>query len=191
MQYDHYYTSVDVNVYLVYKATNLRIHIDKCIGIGYNHNVSSMPVYTLGNVDPTFFTRGNSLVQGNMDLAFKSTAYLQKGLKYLLNKGSLKNEKDTLINKISNKEYTDEDVARLALLQRMTITDMETISITSILELFDIVIEFNNNNSSESGSGTSTLTIESAKFMSFSGSVHSAQENVLVDRYSFLAKNVS
>ena len=190
MRYDHYYTSVDANVYLAYKPSGKRVHIDKCIGIGYNHSVSSMPVYTLGNVDPTFFTRGNSLVQGNLDLAFKSTDYLQKGLQYLLDKKSLVSEKATLINKVSTNSYTDDDVTRLALLQRMTITDMTTISITSILELFDIIIEFNNNNSSTDGSGSSTLTLDSVKFMTFSGSVHSAQENVLVDRYSFIAKNV-
>ena len=187
--YDHYFTSVDANVYLEYTPTNLRVHLDKCIGIGYNHSMSSLPVYTLGNVEPTFFTRGNSLVQGNLDLAFKSTKYLQTGLKHLLKISSYKAERDTLLEKATAGTATADEMIKLSDLQRITVNDIESISLASIRSLFNIIIEFNNENSSMDGT-SSTLTLKDVIFTSFGGAVQSAQENILIDRYSFMAKNV-
>ena len=62
--YDQYFTGSDVNIYLRYPNTDKQVHIDKAIGIGYNHSMSSVPIYVLGNVDPAFFSRGNSLLKG-------------------------------------------------------------------------------------------------------------------------------
>ena len=39
--YDNYYTGSDVNVYLYYPLTDKRVHIDKAMGIGYNHSIST------------------------------------------------------------------------------------------------------------------------------------------------------
>lgn len=187
--YDHYYTGSDVNIYLRYPTTDRRVHIDKALGIIYNHSMSSSPVYVLGNVDPAFFTRGNSIIQGNFDLAFKSIKYLQTGLNYLLDKGGLSKEKENLITKITNGKETKQDVDRLAVLQKATITDMTTISISQIFHLFEIIIEFNNTNSNSTGE-TSAIVLEGVKFTSESMSIYSTEESSLVDRYTFFAKNV-
>lgn len=187
--YDHYYTASDVNIYLYYPLTDKRVHIDKALGIGYNHNMSSAPIYVLGNVDPAFFTRGNSLVQGNFDLAFKSVKYLKTGINYLLDKGSLKNEYETLMGKVSKKTITDLEIKRLGELQSQTITNMTTISISQIFHLFDIIIEFDNTNSNTSGS-RSSIVLEGVKFTSEGMSIYSTEESSLVDRITFLAKNI-
>lgn len=187
--YDHYFTASDVNIYLRYPLTDRRVLVDKALGIGFNHSMSSAPVYVLGISDPAFFTRGNSLIQGNLDLAFKSTTYLQKGIRYLLNQDGLASEKKALMAKASTKaKLTPEEVRRLATLQISGITSMETTSISQIFSLFEIIIEFNNTNATTDGE-QSTLTIEGVKFTSQGMSVYSTEESSLVDRYTFLAKN--
>lgn len=187
--YDQYYTGSDVNVYLYYPLTDRRVHIDKALGIGYSHSMSSAPVYVLGNVDPAFFTRGNSLIQGNLDLAFKSIKYLKTGINYLLNKTNLNSEKAELQLKVKNKTATKQDVHRLSKLQNETITDMTTISISQIFHLFEIIIEFNNTNSNSTGE-TSSIVLEGIKFISEGMNIYSTEESALVDRISFLGKNV-
>lgn len=187
--YDQYYTGSDVNVYLYYPLTDRRVHIDKALGIGYNHSMSSAPVYVLGNVDPAFFTRGNSLIQGNLDLAFKSIKYLKTGINYLLNKSNLNSEKAELIAKAKNKTITKQETIRLGKLQNETITDMSTISISQIFHLFEIIIEFNNTNSNSTGE-TSSIVLEGIKFTNEAMNIYSTEESALVDRISFLGKNV-
>ena len=54
--YDLYYSASDVNIYLYYPVTDLSVHLDKAMGVSFTHNMSSAPVYTLGNVEPTFFS---------------------------------------------------------------------------------------------------------------------------------------
>ena len=187
--YDHYFTGSDVNVYLHYPLTDRRVHIDKALGIGYNHSMSTAPIYVLGNVDPAFFTRGNSLVQGNLDIAFKSVKYLKTGINYLLNKSGLSIEEDKLMAKVDKEKLTKEEVLRLGQLQSQTITDMTTISISQIFHLFEIIIEFDNTNSSTDGT-TSSIVLEGVKFANESLNVYSTEESSLVDRFSFLAKNI-
>lgn len=187
--YDHYFTGADVNVYLYYPLTDLRVHIDKALGIGYNHSMSSAPVYVLGNVDPAFFTRGNSIVQGNLDIAFKSVKYLKTGINYLLNKSGLKTEEQKIMSKVGKTKLSKSEVLRLGQLQSQTITDMTTVSISQIFHLFDIIIEFNNSNSNMDGT-TSSIVLEGVKFTNESLNVYSTEESSLVDRFSFLAKNI-
>lgn len=190
--YDHYYTGSDVNIYLRYPGTDRQVHIDKAVGVGYNHSMSSVPIYILGNVDPAFFSRGNSLVQGNLDLAFKSVKYLQSGVRHILNKSDLVSERDRLRKKAEakNSKITDQEIMRLNQLQSMAITDMSTISISQIFELFEIIIEYDNTNSNDKGTGRSGIVLEGLKFTSEGMSVRSTEESALVDRYTFLAKNV-
>ena len=63
--YDHYYTSVDVTVDLIYPATGKRVNIDKAVAIAFTHNISSVPIYTLGTLVPYFYSKGNSLDTGS------------------------------------------------------------------------------------------------------------------------------
>mgnify|MGYP001602673283 CR=1 FL=1 len=94
--YDHYYSGSDVNIYLRYVPSGRMVHLDKAIGIGFNHSMSTIPIYTLGNVNPSFFSRGNSLLQGSLDIVFKSDQYLQKTINHLINQKELNDEKEEL-----------------------------------------------------------------------------------------------
>ena len=187
--YDNYYTGSDVNVYLYYPLTDKRVHIDKAMGIGYNHSISTAPVYILGNGDPAFFTRGNSLVQGNLDLAHKSIKYLKTGISYLLSKAALNDEKADLYIKVRDNSASKEEVLRYCQLQNELITDMSTISISEIFHEFELIIEFNNTNSNKTGV-TESVVLEGLKFNSSSTNVYSTEESVLVDRLTFMAKNL-
>lgn len=187
--YDNYYTGSDVNVYLYYPLTDKRVHIDKAMGIGYNHSISTAPVYILGNGDPAFFTRGNSLVQGNLDLAHKSIKYLKTGISYLLSKADLNDEKADLYIKVRENSASKEEVLRYGKLQNELITDMTTISISEIFHEFELIIEFNNTNSNKTGV-TESVVLEGLKFNSSSTNVYSTEESVLVDRLTFMAKNL-
>jgi hypothetical protein len=191
--YDLYYSASDVNIYLYYPVTDKSVHLDKAMGVSFTHNMSSAPVYTLGNVEPTFFSRGNSLIQGNLDLAFKSTVYLQKTINHLLNTTG----KDARIKALnvkatsgSVKGLTENEVKELYNLQTSSVPSMTANSISDIFGLFEIHIEFDNTNATQDGT-YHKIKLEGIKFIGQMMSVHSGQEAALVDRYTFLGKNKS
>lgn len=213
--YDHYFTAVDVTVDLVYPSTGNRVNIDKAVAIAYTHNVSSVPIYTLGTLVPYFFSKGNSLVQGQLDIAFKSTDYMRTAINYLVSantnykvtyQGSLNRpteddpdktkivsyvgdySSDKLVleelNAMSTEEYAD-------LTQKMDLQGvaMKEKSLITVPGLLNIVITYNNANSNMSGSH-STITIEGVKFVSQSSGISSHDDTALVDRFSFMARNI-
>ena len=191
--YDLYYSASDVNIYLYYPVTDRSVHLDKAMGVSFTHNMSSAPVYTLGNVEPTFFSRGNSLIQGNLDLAFKSTVYLQKTINYLLNTTGRDAKIKALNAKAvsgANKGLTESEVRELYNLQTSSVPSMTANSISDIFGLFEIHIEFDNTNATQDGN-YHKIKLEGIKFIGQMMSVHSGQEAALVDRYTFLGKNKS
>ena len=191
--YDLYYSASDVNIYLYYPVTDRSVHLDKAMGVSFTHNMSSAPVYTLGNVEPTFFSRGNSLIQGNLDLAFKSTVYLQKTINYLLNTTGRDAKIQALNAKAvsgANKGLTESEVRELYNLQTSSVPSMTANSISDIFGLFEIHIEFDNTNATQDGN-YHKIKLEGIKFIGQMMSVHSGQEAALVDRYTFLGKNKS
>lgn len=191
--YDLYYSASDVNIYLYYPITDKKVHLDKAMGVSFTHNMSSAPVYTLGNVNPTFFSRGNSLIQGNLDLAFKSTVYLQKTINHLLDSKTREARMKSLEAKIQSqntRELTEEEVKELYTLQTSAVPVMTANSISSIFGLFEIHIEYDNTNATQDGT-YHMIKLEGIKFISEAMSIHSSQEAALVDRYMFLGKNKS
>ena len=191
--YDLYYSASDVNIYLYYPITDKKVHLDKAMGVSYTHNISSAPVYTLGDVNPTFFSRGNSLIQGNLDLAFKSTVYLQKTINYLLDSAGREAQKKALEAKAQSQNargLTEEEVKQLYILQTSAVPKMTDNSISDIFGLFEIHIEYDNTNATQDGT-YHMIKLEGIKFIGEAMSIHSSQEAALVDRYMFLGKNKS
>ena len=189
--YDLYYSASDVNIYLYYPITDRKVHLDKAMGVSFTHNMSSAPVYTLGNVNPTFFSRGNSLIQGNLDLAFKSTVYLQKTINYLLNSAGREAQQKALEAKAQSKPsrgLTEEEVRQLYTLQTSAVPKMTDNSISDIFAEFEIHIEYDNTNATQDGK-YHMIKLEGIKFIGQAMSIHSSQEAALVDRYMFLGKN--
>ena len=191
--YDLYYSASDVNIYLYYPITDKKVHLDKAMGVSYTHNMSSAPVYTLGDVNPTFFSIGNSLIQGNLDLAFKSTVYLQKTINYLLDSAGREAQKKALEAKAQSQNargLTEEEVKQLYILQTSAVPKMTDNSISDIFGLFEIHIEYDNTNATQDGT-YHMIKLEGIKFIGEAMSIHSSQEAALVDRYMFLGKNKS
>ena len=191
--YDLYYSASDVNIYLYYPITDKKVHLDKAMGVSYTHNMSSAPVYTLGDVNPTFFSRGNSLIQGNLDLAFKSTVYLQQTINYLLDSAGRDAQKKALEAKAQSQNargLTEEEVKQLYILQTSAVPKMTDNSISDIFGLFEIHIEYDNTNATQDGT-YHMIKLEGIKFIGEAMSIHSSQEAALVDRYMFLGKNKS
>lgn len=189
--YDLYYSASDVNIYLYYPITDIKVHLDKAMGVSFTHNMSSAPVYTLGNVNPTFFSRGNSLIQGNLDLAFKSTVYLQKTINHLLNSAGREAQQKALEAKAQSKTsrgLTEEEVRQLYTLQTSAVPKMTDNSISDIFAEFEIHIEYDNTNATQDGK-YHMIKLEGIKFIGQAMSIHSSQEAALVDRYMFLGKN--
>lgn len=189
--YDLYYSASDVNIYLYYPITDRKVHLDKAMGVSFTHNMSSAPVYTLGNVNPTFFSRGNSLIQGNLDLAFKSTVYLQKTINYLLDSAGREAQQKALEAKAQSKTsrgLTEEEVRQLYTLQTSAVPKMTDNSISDIFAEFEIHIEYDNTNATQDGK-YHMIKLEGIKFIGEAMSIHSSQEAALVDRYMFLGKN--
>lgn len=188
--YNTYYTGSDVTVDLYYPPNDKRVNLDKAVGIGFSHNVSTMPVYGLGVSDPAFFTKGNSIVQGQLDLAFNSHIYMQTAINYLLNISTSDRLGElTAKFKRDKKSLSQEEYAELSLLQSGKNYTVQQNSISSIAPLLDIYIDINNSNSQHSDS-TKTIVIYGVKIADHSMSAHSSDEGILVDRYSFMAKNI-
>lgn len=205
--YDHYFTAADVTVDMRIKDTDKRVNIDKAVAIAFTHNISSVPIYTLGKLEPFFFSRGNSIVQGQLDIAFKNTQYMITALNYLMgatdepkvskvvatktNNGSndinIVKEDGSLVNlnNASNDDFRD-------LVESQTVTGLyklEDVSLINMPFLVDIIITFNNTNSNMSGV-QSTITLKGVKFIGQSVAVNSLDDSALVDRFSFYAKNI-
>ena len=107
-----------------------------------------------------------------------------------MNSSSNSTELTTLLTKANSKNtLSSTEAARLLELQAATVLDMTTISLSQIFSLFEIVIEFNNSNSNYEGT-TSSIVLEGVKFISEGMNIYSTEESTLVDRYTFLAKNV-
>ncbi len=213
--YDHYYTSVDVTVDLIYPATNKRVNIDKAVAIAFTHNISSVPIYTLGTLIPYFYSKGNSLVQGQLDIAFKNTEYMRKAIDYLvsadtdyridyqgaINKPTEKDPKRTEIvsyvgdyasdkltlkelNNMSNETYMN--LQSSIKLQGVTMLEKSLMGVPGLL---NILITYNNTNSNMGGTH-STILLEGVKFVSQSSAINSQDDTALVDRFSFMARNI-
>lgn len=189
--YDHYYSSSDAIIYLKYPPTNKTLILDKAVGVGYTHNMSAIPVYGLGNVEPLWFSRGNSLVQGSLDLAFKSDNYITAALNFLMDQDGQQAQLERLREKAkkNGNSLTREEASQLVSLSASGPQSLGANSLSLVLSLFDIIIEFNNENATMAGTGTQTIKLEGVRFLGESLMSHSSDENSTVHRYTFLAKN--
>lgn len=195
IMYDQYYTAADSMVVLYYAPTDRYIVLDKAVGVGFKHEISSAPVYGLGQSDPMFFSRGNSLGQGQLDLAFKSDVYMQKALNYLFDNTAV----DDRINKIkeANPDLTkmsDADFKEYVALSAVRPQSMSTKSLMSIPDLVEVQITLNNSNSNHTDGNTvqdvKTYKLYGVKFTEEVIGINSADDGVIHDTYRFMFKNL-
>ena len=80
--YAHHFTSSDVNISL--ELESKKVYLDTAVSIAYTTNITSVPVYELGSPVLKFFSSGNVLVQGQLDLVFTGFEYIPRILAYLI-----------------------------------------------------------------------------------------------------------
>lgn len=189
--YDHYFTASDVNIFLTNPLNNKTLQVDKAMGIGWSHSLSSSPVYTIGNRDPAFFSQGNSVVQGSLDIAFKSVDYMRYAINYLKDVDAIKDRLAELSDKVDNDSITGDEVGELLTLRESDKIQVYSPSIVNFNIPLNITISFDNSNYTSSVYETSDITLYGVKIQGQQMAIHTADEHILVDKYTFLAKNVS
>ena len=186
--YKQFYTGADVMVIFTYPPTGKSVIIDDIMGIGFKHELSSSPVYTLGNQDPLFFSKGNSLGQGQLEIAFSTDKYLYNVFNHLM---ELQPEQiPAVATEAQVKAATDDEFAAAAQAQKLPrTTALYSKSIVAIPRLFDIQIVLNNTNSEHADTGK-TYTLYGVKITSESMGAHSNDDGIIYDTYSFMFKNL-
>lgn len=190
--YEQYFTSSDVTVIISSMDHKRQVEIDTAVGIGYNQNISAIPIYGLGNNLPQVFSMGNSIVSGTLELSFKSTKYLQKVLNYVT---GVSNEITKKLKDISEKDkskLTKEDIqfylANKDKVFRNTVIS-DNASIAEYVVPVNIILRYNNSNSFKTDNDK-FLTIVGTRFVSSSQGISSSMESLVTDQIRFIAKTL-
>lgn len=186
--YDYYYTSADVKVWLV-SDTGRRVMVDLLAGIGYNFNVNTVPVYTIGSRFPVFFTRGNVIGNGALMVPFKNAFYLKNMLQYIFDEYTpTPEERDA--SRAEDKaieNMTDEEIEHF---KAKSYRGTDIIDIGAVVSTFDIEIRFDNSNAFQRDGYKSNIVLKDCKLVGDSTDVASARDGALHQSYNFLFRNV-
>lgn len=181
--YDYYFTATDVKVFLEDPLTGKQVYLDLLNGVGYDYNLSSIPIYTVGSSLPTFFSKGNFLGQGMLVVPFKDEQYLKVMLQYIFEEAS------TVVaprQSSSIKDMTDEQFRAS---RKTNGKNTDVISIGSITKLFDIKIVLDNSNSFYDSSPKIVL-LKGCKILGESLDVSSSQDKIIQQGYKFYFKEI-
>ena len=185
--YEHYYSSVDCKVFLINNVDGKSVQVDLITGIGYDYNVSSIPVYTVGSRFPAFFTSGNSLGTGSMVLPFKSEKYLKAMLQYLFSEETPSTPQQQIDpNTASDNEFKLNQYKPISV-----VSTEEIVDVGSVVSLVDIKIIFNNSNAFYNDDSDKTIILRDCKFISDNLEVMSTRDGTIQHGYKFLFKTTA
>lgn len=185
--YEHYYSSVDCKVFLINNVDGKSVQVDLITGIGYDYNVSSIPVYTIGSRFPAFFTSGNSLGTGSMVLPFKSEKYLKAMLQYLFSEETPSNSQQQIDpTTASDNEFKLNQYKPISVVSAEEIVD-----VGSVVSLVDIKIIFNNSNAFYNDDSDKIIILRDCKFISDNLEVLSTRDGTVQHGYKFLFKTTA
>ena len=185
--YEHYYSSVDCKVFLINNVDGKSVQVDLITGIGYDYNVSSIPVYTIGSRFPAFFTGGNSLGTGSMVLPFKSEKYLKAMLQYLFSEETPSTPQQQIDpNTASDNEFKLNQYKPISV-----VSTEEIVDVGSVVSLVDIKIIFNNSNAFYNDDSDKTIILRDCKFISDNLEVMSTRDGTIQHGYKFLFKTTA
>ena len=185
--YEHYYSSVDCKVFLINNVDGKSVQVDLITGIGYDYNVSSIPVYTVGSRFPAFFTSGNSLGTGSMVLPFKSEKYLKAMLQYLFSEETPSTHQQQIDpNTASDNEFKLNQYKPISV-----VSTEEIVDVGSVVSLVDIKIIFNNSNAFYNDDSDKTIILRDCKFISDNLEVMSTRDGTIQHGYKFLFKTTA
>lgn len=182
--YAHYFTAADVTVDLRNPLTDKRINLDKVASIAYTHSISTIPLYLLGSSSPGFFSTGNSLVQGQLDISFTHTGYMSTAINYLLD-----TKTSTKKSAKNAAQMSDDELEELKAFNLAESNMLQNRSLIAVPVLLQIIITFNNTNSNMQGS-LSTILLDGVKFTAQSQGVSANDDTALVDRFNFYARTI-
>ena len=185
--YEHYYSSVDCKVFLVNNVDGKSVQVDLITGIGYDYNVSSIPVYTVGSRFPAFFTSGNSLGTGSMILPFKSEKYLKAMLQYLFSEET----PSTSQQQIDPTTASDDEFKLNQYKAISVVSAEEIVDVGSVVSLVDIKIIFNNSNAFYNDDSDKIIILRDCKFISDNLEVLSTRDGTIQHGYKFLFKTTA
>ena len=185
--YEHYYSSVDCKVFLVNNVDGKSVQVDLITGIGYDYNVSSIPVYTVGSRFPAFFTSGNSLGTGSMVLPFKSEKYLKAMLQYLFSEET----PSTPQQQIDPTTASDNEFKLNQYKPISVVSAEEIVDVGSVVSLVDIKIIFNNSNAFYNDDSNKIIILRDCKFISDNLEVLSTRDGTIQHGYKFLFKTTA
>ena len=185
--YEHYYSSVDCKVFLVNNVDGKSVQVDLITGIGYDYNVSSIPVYTIGSRFPAFFTGGNSLGTGSMILPFKSEKYLKAMLQYLFSEET----PSTSQQQIDPTTASDDEFKLNQYKPISVVSAEEIVDVGSVVSLVDIKIIFNNSNAFYNDDSDKIIILRDCKFISDNLEVLSTRDGTIQHGYKFLFKTTA
>lgn len=187
--YTQFFTASDVTMYIENVGDPSRkVMVDLATGIGYRHSISAMPVYGIGNQNPEFFSKGNSIVTGTLEISFKSGIYLQSILDYVVGYKEISLER-TRLQAADPAKLTDDELMRLQKIQQIgLVTAPSKESITNYNIPVNIVLFFNN--SAQNASETIQIKILGVRFIEFVQGISTSAEAVLTDQFKFIAKNI-
>lgn len=185
--YEHYYSSVDCKVFLVNNVDGKSVQVDLITGIGYDYNVSSIPVYTVGSRFPAFFTSGNSLGTGSMILPFKNEKYLKAMLQYLFSEET----PSTSQQQIDPTTASDDEFKLNQYKPISVVSAEEIVDVGSVVSLVDIKIIFNNSNAFYNDDSDKIIILRDCKFISDNLEVLSTRDGTIQHGYKFLFKTTA
>ena len=206
--YAHHFTSSDVNISL--ELESKKVYLDTAVSIAYTTNITSVPVYELGSPVLKFFSSGNVLVQGQLDLVFTGFEYIPRILAYLIDAQEFKAPEKKSTAQLES--MTTDDIEKLVAdgynVKPETYRDipytsnqlknLDTVkqlsnkigdSLVSFRRPIDINLDLDNMNATMNGY-KSVLKIKGCKFTSHSFATTSRDDTSIVLRYTFLAQNV-
>ncbi len=200
--YNQYYSSADVTLYLS-KNDNM-ILIDKLNGVMLSEELSSMPVYGLGDSYFGFTTRGNYIINGLIDINFIHASYLVNAIKSLNSTPSA--SKDNAVKQLSDINSVSilsvEELNALKILAKSEKLQFSTqnnsfgqssVSSDGIAYLksgFDIIISFNSSTNLRQDSLASEIRIENCRIISSDITTSVNDDSQIVRRYRFIGQKI-
>lgn len=208
--YKHHFTSSDTNISL--ELEGKKVYLDTAISVAYTSNITSVPVYELGSPEAKFFSSGNILIQGQLDIVFTGFEYIPRILAYLVDAEQyvpaekksitdLDSMVDSELESLSGKQksegynalpntYSSTPYANpLPITATKQLTNKVGDSLVAFRQPLNLLIDLDNMNATMNGS-KSVIKIKDAKFISHSFATTSRDDTSIVMRYTFFAKNV-
>lgn len=189
--YNQYYSAADCNVYIS-KGDNT-IALDKMAGIMISEELSSYPIYGLGNSYFGFTTRGNYVVNGLLDINFIHASYLTNAIKSLEIDKAKDSKAEKATKKLGSKtdyfSMTVEEIKSLKTqLNSFEKANAESIGIAYLKSGFNITLIFDNSSNLRDDKLASTITISNCRIIASDLTAAVGEDQQVIRRYRFIGQ---